>query len=246
MFSRVYRTVSQYIKFIRDYYNFINLDKYKRFPISLRDLYPCLRDNTGKTIFDRHYIYHTAWAARILRKVGPNTHIDISSSLYFSAIASAFINLEYYDYRPPDLRLDNLKVGRVNLLKLPFQDNSILSISVMHVIEHLGLGRYGDPIDPDGDLKAISELMRVVAPGGSLLFVVPIGRSKIMFNAHRIYSYEQIIQYFYGFILEEYSLIPENPDDGGLIRNPDKELTHRQIYGCGCFWFKNNNNIKIE
>jgi hypothetical protein len=36
----------------------------------------------------------------------------------------------------------------------------------MHVVEHIGLGRYGDPIDPDGDLKAISELKRVVQKRG--------------------------------------------------------------------------------
>ncbi len=33
----------------------------------------------------------------------------------------------------------------------------------MHVVEHVGLGRYGDPLDPDGDLKAIAELKRVTA-----------------------------------------------------------------------------------
>jgi hypothetical protein len=59
----------------------------------------------------------------------------------------------------------------------------------MHVIEHIGLGRYGEALDPDGDLKAIRELVRVLAAGGNLLVVVPVGRPRIQFNAHRIYDY---------------------------------------------------------
>ena len=52
----------------------------------------------------------------------------------------------------------------------------------MHVIEHIGLGRYGDEMDPDGDLKAIDELKRVLSRKGDLLFVVPVGKPKIMYN----------------------------------------------------------------
>src|SRR5947209_7301521 len=45
---------------------------------------PCLEDRTNACAFDRHYIYHTAWAARVLARSKPKTHVDISSSLYFS------------------------------------------------------------------------------------------------------------------------------------------------------------------
>jgi hypothetical protein len=108
----------------------------------------------------------------------------------------------------------------------------------MHVVEHVGLGRYGDPLDYDGDLKAISELKRVLAEGGDLLFVVPIGKPKIMFNAHRIYSYDQIIGYFSEFKLIEFALIPDDPNDGGLINNASKDMADKQEYGCGCFHFR--------
>ncbi|HWW74963.1 MAG TPA: DUF268 domain-containing protein, partial [Pyrinomonadaceae bacterium] len=109
--------------------------------------------------------------------------------------------------------------------------------SCMHVVEHVGLGRYGDPLDPEGDLKAIAELRRVLAPGGTLLFVVPIGRPKIMFNAHRIYSYRQVVDSFGGLALKEFALIPDDPAAGGLIRAATEEQADSQSYGCGCFWF---------
>lgn len=210
----------------------------KRFSLNWNDRYPCLKDNTQKTEFDRHYLYHMAWAARILAEIKPELHIDISSNLYFSSIISAFIPVKFYDYRPADIKLNNLSSESADLLKLKFEDKSINCLSCMHVVEHVGLGRYGDNIDPDGDLKAISELKRVLAVNGSLLFVVPVGKPRIMFNAHRIYSYEQVISYFLDFDLKEFSLIPDN---GNLIHNASKEITDKQFYGCGCFWFTRKN-----
>lgn len=209
----------------------------QRFSLVLRDLYPCVSDKTATTLFDRHYIYHPAWAARVLAQTRPEWHVDISSSLNFCTLVSAFIPVRFYDYRPAELRLSNLTSTPADICALPFPDASVHSISCMHVVEHIGLGRYGDPIDPNGDLKAIAELKRVLAPGGDLLFVVPVGRPRIMFNAHRIYSYGQIVGCFSEFKLIEFALIPDCPVDGGLISNASKELADSQKYACGCFWF---------
>ena len=147
-----------------------------RLAVRWRDRAPCLRDRTESTGFDRHYVYHTAWAARIVRQVSPARHVDVSSSLFFCGIVSAFVPVDFYDYRPADLRLDGLTSGVGDLMRLPFVDGSVPSLSCMHTVEHIGLGRYGDPLDPSGDSKAIAELKRVLAPGGSLIFVVPVGR----------------------------------------------------------------------
>jgi ubiquinone/menaquinone biosynthesis C-methylase UbiE len=107
----------------------------------------------------------------------------------------------------------------------------------MHTIEHIGLGRYGDPVDPEGDLKAMKELQRVTKKGGSLLFVVPIGRPRIVWNAHRIYSYKQIMSYFPGFECREFYLIPDNAAETAPIENATEAQADAQKYGCGCFWF---------
>jgi len=145
--------------------------------------------------------------------------------------------VKFYDYRPPDLRLSQLTSERADLTALPFVDGSIESISCMHVVEHVGLGRYGDPLDPDGDLKAIAELQRVLAPGGSLLFVVPVGKPMVMFNAHRVYSYAQVITAFAGLGLRQFTLIPDDPGSG-LIQDAPQSVADDQNYGGGCFWFQ--------
>ncbi len=210
----------------------------QRFSVNWGDRYPCLDDKTKTTGFDRHYLYHPAWAARILAETKPEEHIDISSTLNFATMLSAFIPVRFYDFRPADVRLSNLTSVAGNIVALPFEDDSVRSISCMHVVEHIGLGRYGDPVDPAGDLKAISELVRVLAVDGNLLFVVPVGKPKVMFNAHRVYAYEQIMAYFAALNLVSFALISEHQEDGGLNFAATGKDVAGQNYGCGCFWFR--------
>ncbi len=217
-----------------DYLKFKKLDPKPRFKVNLKDFHPQIKDRLVKTNIDTHYIYHTSWAARKVKEINPKKHVDISSSLYFCGIVSTFIPIDFYDYRPADLKLSNLTSRQADLFKLQFNDNSIESLSCMHTVEHIGLGRYGDKIDPNGDLQAISELKRVLAKGASLLFVVPVGQAKIEFDAHRIYSYEQISEYFKDLTLKEFSLITDN---GDFIENATINQACDQKYGCGCFWF---------
>jgi len=207
-----------------------------RFLCEYDDIKPCFDDNTTNTDFDAHYIYHTAWAGRILAKIKPNKHIDIGSSLYFVTNVSAFVPIEFYDYRPAKINLSNLDCKSGNIISLPFLDESIESISCMHVVEHIGLERYGDPFDPQGDIKAINELKRVLKKNGSLLFVVPLGeKMRIQYNAHRIYTYEYIKKYFEPLRLENFAFIN---DDGQFISNASDSDVKDQKYGCGCFWFR--------
>ena len=238
VFSSIYKLLLKtyfYFRFLGDFFKFIRLNDL-RFSVKWHDRYPQLLDKTINTGFDAHYIYHPAWAARILANNKPSKHIDISSTLNFCSILSAFIPTEFYDYRPAILNLSNLKSASANLSNLNFADNSIKSLSCMHTVEHVGLGRYGDRLDSAGDLKAIKELKRVVAIDGDLLFVVPIGGiAKIQFNAHRIYTYDQILNYFSGFKLIDFSLVT---DEGSFINNANKSQSDQQTYGCGCFWFK--------
>ncbi len=208
------------------------------FQMEWSDKLPILNERTESLTFDKHYVYHVGWAARILARLNPEKHVDISSFHYFSVIISAFIQTEYYDYRPLPIMLSNLQSKHADLTKLQFPDNSISSLSCMHVVEHIGLGRYGDPIDPNGDLKAISELKRVLAPNGYLLFVVPVGKARIQFNGQRIYSYDQVSEYFQDLTLLDYSLISGHENVNGIIQNASKDQTDKEVIGCGCFLFK--------
>ncbi len=225
-------------RFLKERAQFITSGSGKeRFPLRWSDTHLTLLDATKRTPFDPHYIYHPAWAARILAETRPSHHVDIASILTFPTIVSAFIPVTYYDYRPAPLTLRNLQSLPGDLYRLPFADNSQESLSCMHTIEHVGMGRYGEPIDYDGDIKACRELSRTLKPGGNLLFVTPVGRARIAYNAHRIYSYEQVLSLFPDLQVKEFSLVPDNYKELGFLSPADPSLIAHQKYGCGCFWF---------
>ncbi len=229
----------KFLFIISDYNKFTEKDKNNHCPIDLFHVYPCLDDKTEKTAFEKQYVYHAAWATRTVRNINPDKHTDFGSILYFGTILSAFIPVDFYDYRPANLELSGLNSKFGDLTNLEIESNSLQSVSCMHTLEHVGLGRYGDPIDPDGDLKAIDNLKRVVAVGGSLLVVVPMGKKQFtQFNAHRIYEYNKFIKYFDGFEMVEFSYIPQTDDRGGIILNAKSDIVANDTLGCGCFWFR--------
>ncbi len=227
------------IAFRSQFKSFSRLNRQARpeFSIDWADRWARLDDDTGHLPYDAHYVYHTAWAARCLAEIAPDKHIDISSYTYFATIASAFVPVEFYDYRPAKIRLSNLVCDAADLCHLQFEDQSVESISCMHTIEHIGLGRYGDPLDPEGDKRALAELQRVVRPGGSLLVVVPVGAPRIQFNAHRIYDPEMICAALPELTLHRAAVLPDDHAQG-LIENPDHSFVLQQRYGCGCYWFR--------
>ncbi len=235
--ARLYRSGISFFSpsVLKDFFVFKKLSKESNLPApSFTDYYPCAHDKTGTTVFDRHYVYHLAWAARKLKEINPAKHIDISSSVHFSTMMSAFIPVTFYDYRPLDVKLSNFDSLKADLNKLPFETTTVKSVSCMHVVEHIGLGRYGDELDAEGDKKATNELQRVTMSNGDILFVVPVGKPKVEFNAHRIYSYEQVVGLFNDCVLKEFSLIPDN---GYMEINANPASVKEQSFGCGCFWF---------
>jgi len=235
--NNIFVTAFLFYKFVREYKKFKKLST-NRFALRWSQRLPVLNQKQAAFGYDRHYLFHIAWASRKLASIRPQRHIDISSQIYFIASVSAFIPVKYYEFKAIDAKLDNLSFGSADLVNLPFKDKSIASLSCMHVVEHVGLGRYGDPLDYDGDLKAIFQLQRVLAVGGNLLFVVPIsGLPRIEYNAHRIFSYQQITNAFGELRLKEFALIPDKHDDGDILFNATKEMADAQCHGCGCFWF---------
>jgi hypothetical protein len=205
-----------------------------RFEPTQMDWFPCLNDDTPETGFDPHYLLHTSWAARVLAKTKPKVHVSFGDSLYFVGIASAFMSMTFCDIRESRLPFRDIEEKCADLTSLPpAWTGRLESISCMHVLEHIGLGRYGDTLDARGDRKAAAELARVLAPGGQLLMVVPMeDPPRVCFNAHRLYSYPQVTDLFPGLSLLEFTLIT---NEGQVFENADPQLLEGRKYSCGCF-----------
>ena len=224
--------IPKYIKYLRDWKKYSRM-KYAE-EKSLKNSIPALFDDLEKTPFDPHYFYQDIWAFKRILGLGSDSHVDIGSNIKIIGFLSVIKKVTFIDIRPLIAHFNNLKSMKGSILLIPFEDNSINSISCLHVAEHIGLGRYGDKLDPLGTKKAAKELVRVLAKDGNLLFSLPIGKPRLCFNSHRIHSTDQILDYFSDLELIELSGV----DDGGkYIQNINKNKLDSCNYGCGFFWF---------
>lgn len=201
----------------------------------IKNARPFLFDKTSCTKIDSHYFYQHIWAFEKIMSDHPQLHIDVGSGVGFVGLLSTITKIHFVDIRPIEVsNVPNLEVKRGSILSLPYDDDSLESISCLHVAEHIGLGRYGDPIDPMGTKKAATELSRCLAPGGSLYFSLPVGKACLNFNAHRVHSPRQILVYFSDLELVEFS---GTNDKKVFLRHADIKDFENESYACGMFMF---------
>ena len=183
--------------FFKDYRTFKKLSKYSIYKLSTFDLFPRIYDKTGSHKIDPIYFFQGTWCARKIFEERPTKHYDIGSQVLMVGIISQFVPTTMVDIRPLALSLPGLSFLKGDITALPFRDQSLSSLSSICVIEHIGLGRYGDPLDQFGTEKAAKELTRVLGKGGSLYISVPVdGNNKIYFNAHRAFTRDYIVRLF--------------------------------------------------
>jgi SAM-dependent methyltransferase len=191
-------------------------------------LFPKILDkDPASHTFDKHYVYMDRWAFKHLLANKPSEHVDVGSSIRFLSMASAVTKLKFVDIRPVKIDFDNYECIEGSILNMPFADSSVSSVSCLHVAEHIGLGRYGDPLDPQGTKKACVELSRILAPGGKLYFALPVGRSVTYFNAHRVHDPAEILSYFSNLKLESFSAVN---DQGHFIEHAKPENFKNSLY----------------
>lgn len=172
--------------------------------ISVENLWPCLQDRTSETPIDASYYYQDAWAFEKIVQTRPIFHVDVGSHHKFVSLLSKVVPTTMVDLRPLPITLESLAFTEGSILSLPYANGDIPSLSSLCVVEHIGLGRYGDPLDPQGSEKAFSELKRVVAPGGDLYVSVPLDdQNRTYFNAHRAFSEDYLLKLFSPFEIVE-------------------------------------------
>lgn len=208
----------------------------------LGKMYPCLGDDKDSSGTAKGcYFHQDLLVARQVFLNAPHRHVDVGSRIDgFVAHVACFREIEVFDIRPLESLATNLIFRQVDLMKeLPaeFVDYSD-SLSCLHALEHFGLGRYGDPIDPAGYLLGFKNLTAILRKGGTLYLSVPIGPQRIEFNAHRVFSVTFLLTMFkQDFDVLAFSYVN---DEGDLSKNVD--LTPEKVdknfgchYGCGIF-----------
>ena len=212
---------------------------------NLGKLYPIGTDrNKESGTANGQYFHQDLLVAQCVFRNNPQRHIDIGSRIDgFVAHVASFREIEVFDIRYLSSNIPSIKFRQMNLMSelerslVDYTD----SLSSLHAIEHFGLGRYNDPIDADGHLKALQNIYLLLKKGGKFYFSVPIGRQRIEFNAHRVFSLKYLLELFQ----DKYSLLTFSfvDDDGELHKNVvldnDNIRSNCNCFlGCGIFEFE--------
>ncbi len=188
------------------------------------------------------YFHQDLLVAQFIHQRNPQTHIDIGSRIDgFVAHVAAFRKITVMDVR----HLDDSGHPNISFLQADLMDEANSpaaipdSISCLHAIEHFGLGRYGDPLDPQGHLRGFHNILRMLKPGGTLYISFPIGgTNQVCFNAHRIFHPRDILQWPVNpqaLRLERFDYVDDagNLHPHATVDDPPAELR----YGCGIYTF---------
>ena len=195
-----------YINDFDDYFHSENAETDQRI-----HFFPCLNDKQTEHHVDKAYFFQDSWAFSQVNTIKPKQIVDVGSTVLLLGIYSYMAPTISVELRPLPINKPNLTCLEGSITQLPFEDKSVECLSSMCVIEHIGLGRYGDPLDPEGSSKAFHELNRVIAPGGYLIISIPISPEPfISFNANRSFKKESVLGVFANFeIHDELYLYPE-------------------------------------
>lgn len=234
-YCRALSTMEEYVK----------KNNRKEFEVDDRSLY-LISNEYYKEAADPlvHYFAQDIWGARKIMGNNPKVHYDVGSRLdgFISHLLVFLGSVNYIDIRPLSYEIKGLNFCKGDATELSqFEDESIESLSSFHAIEHFGLGRYGDPIDPEACFKALHSFQRVLKKGGYLYLGVPVEpKDRLVFNAHRIFSPMTIIQEVPQMELEEFAVVKGNNmiAEEITIDKIKGELENIPNYSCGLFVFK--------
>ena len=187
------------------------------------------------------YFHQDLLVANFIYNAAPVRHIDVGSRIDgFVAHVASFRSIKVLDVRPlpksPHRNIDFQQFDIVNG-EIGFIEKSD-SISCLHALEHFGLGRYGDPINPNGHLIGFKNLAEMLEKNGILYLSVPIGHeNKVFFNAHRVFHPLEALKWMKSADLEllRFDFVD---DDGLLVTNVDLLNSPPYVFfGCGIYTF---------
>lgn len=207
--KRIQRKLAGYIKFQKDRRKYSQLNQRPEFAIMQKNMYPVLTSYYEQAGSMGQYFYQDLWAAQKIYKHNPQNHYDIGSRVdgFIMALLS-FREVVLIDVRPLPDKIEGLHFMQADAKNLKnIKSNSLESLSALCSLEHFGLGRYGDEVDPDAFFKACQSIQRVMKKGGRVYICVPVAsEDRVAFNAHRIFSPQTVIKEFDKMALREFTV----------------------------------------
>lgn len=226
--------------FNADVKEYQRLNKRLNFVIQEKYMWPVIKDKYSYAGTIGNYFWQDLWAARLILESGIQSHFDIGSRLdgFISHLLAARLDVTMIDVREFPEKIEHLHTivdDATTLHQIP--DESIESMSALCSLEHFGLGRYGDPVNPEACFQCFDNIQKKLKKGGRLYISLPIGKERIEFNAHRVFYAHTVIKCFSSLKLTEFSCATADKIEYNVdIHKYDDDL-HNGEYRYGLFVF---------
>ena len=217
------------------------LNNRKSFEIQEEYMWPVIGEKYVKNGVMGHYFWQDLWAAKKIIKSGVCEHYDIGSSVdgFIAHLLATGMQVNVIDIRPFPAQVENLYTIVDDATQLTqFDAESIPSLSALCSLEHFGLGRYGDPIDPEACFKCFDNIQKKLKKGGKLYLSLPIGKERVEFNAHRVFCASTIVECFSNLKLKEFSCAAEGKIEYNVDLHKYDNDSHNGEYRYGLFFFE--------
>lgn len=210
-------------------------------------LYPVIDEKYAHNTIAWNYFFQDLWVAQLILKNNPQKHVDVGSRIDgFVGHVATYRRIEVYDIRSVRDDIPNVHFVQADLCDENFGFTDYCdSISSLHVVEHLGLGRYGDKLDPEAYLKGLKNITQALQTEGIFYFSVPIGEQRIEFNAHRVFSTRYLLNLLTPFYkLESFAYVNDELRffPSVMLNDPGFEDSFSCHYGCGIFVLRKKRN----
>jgi hypothetical protein len=243
----IVRSMSLFVRYLSDKKRFGKATIYNDWPLQV---YPILIDRLQQSADLGEYFYQDLFVAKRVIQENPNRHIDVGSRIdCFIAHLACNRPVEVFDIRPLKANIENIRFTQSDITQESKEQTEIADcVSCLHTLEHIGLGRYGDQIDPDGWRKGLASLYNLVKTGGHLWLSVPIGRQRVEFNAHRVFAPKTILVEAekLGLIIAEFHYFMNQEITQSLDIEKDIIELAKLDYALGIFYFIKKLSIKNE
>jgi len=236
-FRRLARSLIGIPRYIADWFHFR-----KNYSGQMTFL-PCLHDwsEEGGTA-SGEYFWQDLYVAQQIYSASPDRHVDIGSRVDgFAAHVASFREIEVFDIRPLTSKIPGMLFTQADLMNPKgISEDYCDSLSCLHALEHFGLGRYGDPIDPEGHITGLRNMAKILKSGGTFYLSTPIGQASVEFNANRVFNPHYLVSIAAecGLVLDGFASV----QPGEILKECENaeveiEVLEKVRYALGIFTF---------
>jgi hypothetical protein len=185
-------SIRAFPQYLADYRRFASVNERTTWPSRF---FPILTDRSSAAGSLGEYFWQDLFVARQIIEQNPKRHIDVGSRIDgFIAHLACVRKVEVFDIRPLRASIENVNFVEWDITNPKTHNSGVADcVSCLHTLEHIGLGRYGDEIDPDGWKKGLASLASLLSVDGCFWLSVPCGIQRVEFNANRIFHPRTIV-----------------------------------------------------